>query len=402
MKLQRLPLSCLVSAILVLPAAAHAVNLVDLGLNTVVFGLGDTGQVLQRTNQSAGLVLTGPGGQNPVDYASPLVDGVSSGLRAMSRDGQYVAGYLRQGSTVANTFVAGIQGDHVTPLSFPSGTGANWPDAVNDLGMVAGTYQDASGLNHAFVSDAQGVVTPIVPQSASSLVIALNNRGQVLGLASVEGGDEFFYTQSGTGTLIVPSDYQPYALSDSGIVAGLAANGHLVMTKPDGQGLIDLGSPGDSATFVSPVGVSDSGLIVGNYSIANSITLNTGGGDFSNVPVSYTPSVFVQGLNGQGFQDINSLISMPAGARLTYAQQPTGLTNSGQFIAAASNGHSYLVQLIADQVPLPVPVPVPVPLPPTLPPVVPEPASFQLMGLGLLGLMLAFARQRPRGLSLRN
>ncbi len=116
--------------------------------------------------------------------------------------------------------------------------------AINDRGQVAGIADAADGHTYAFRTSATGTLADpgadlgTLPGGADSQAISINDRGQVVGQASAAGGALHAFRTSATGTLAAPGAdlgilpgggaSMAFAINDCGQVVGdaLAADGH--------------------------------------------------------------------------------------------------------------------------------------------------------------------------------
>ncbi len=113
----------------------------------------------------------------------------------------------------------------ITDLGVPITRG--WPLRLNNAGQVAGTRNDETGNSEeAFLWDRQSGARDI-GDGGSSVVVALNNAGQVA-VASWKGGEQRAYwwdPVAGIEALDMPAGYtesQVNAINDKGLVVGAA------------------------------------------------------------------------------------------------------------------------------------------------------------------------------------
>lgn len=196
--------------------------------------------------------------------------------------------------------------DPIYTVAGLGGTTVSTGFAVNTSGAVAGSVQDASGSQQAFVSTPAGLRI-LSPTASESYGYGINDAGTVVGTTYVNG-QAFGTIWNGSGTtLLGPGSYAmainnvgevvggngqafidvngqvqqlatnagidwsaAYALSDAGMVVGdgQLANGTFrgIAWNPDGSMTL-LGTLGGSSSQAT--GVNDAGEVVGFASLAN-------------------------------------------------------------------------------------------------------------------------------------
>lgn len=183
--------------------------------------------------------------------------------------------------------LAGAPHYHLAPIEIPDAQGV-WVQDVNDAGQAVGYYVDQSGINRAFLYDADGAHTLAVPvidgKEVDAQAYAINEAGQIVGSiqiwdllsATVErapGGlwdaaDPTTYTLiegDSSAIALTPSD-----INNDGAVVGLKANLEtgeafhgFVWTKEDGvvdYGTTDTSDPSINASWTA---INDAGQLVG-------------------------------------------------------------------------------------------------------------------------------------------
>ena len=150
---------------------------------------------------------------------------------------------------------------------------------------------------------------------------AINEAGQVVGSSMVvfDGPFHAFITgpdgmgMRDLGTLGDSESSFADAINDAGQVVGYSG-GHAFITGPDGMGIRDLGTLGGESLAE---GINNAGQVVGYSDTAEG-----------------SRHAFVTGPDGAGMMDLNSLslVGLPAGVVL---QSATGINNAGQVIATA-------------------------------------------------------------------
>src|SRR6185312_5524993 len=80
--------------------------------------------------------------------------------------------------------LAGAPHYHLAPIEIPDAQGV-WVQDVNDAGQAVGYYVDQSGINRAFLYDADGAHTLAVPvidgKEVDAQAYAINEAGQIVG-----------------------------------------------------------------------------------------------------------------------------------------------------------------------------------------------------------------------------
>ncbi len=163
------------------------------------------------------------------------------------------------------------------------------PISINQGGVIAGDYYDASGSPHSFVRAAGGQITEFdAPGLLDSYVSGINRNGQVIGSGTYvtsKGGFVTGYLRSRNGVFIhiAPPgavNTAPVGINDSGEISGtfydsaVVAHGFLrdasgnysVIEEPDAV----INGP-DSGTLVA--GINASGEVTGFYTYNGTLAL---------------------------------------------------------------------------------------------------------------------------------
>jgi hypothetical protein len=98
-----------------------------------------------------------------------------------------VTGYYEDSTFVYHGFIRTPKGDYVTfeapgADTTPNSYNGTVPSSISDLGVVVGSYYDASGASHGFLRGSGGEFTTFnVPGQAGISPIAINLEGEVVG-----------------------------------------------------------------------------------------------------------------------------------------------------------------------------------------------------------------------------
>lgn len=306
-----------------------------------------------------------------------------------------------------HAFITGPNGTKMDDLGTFAEGNLSWGSAINDSGQVAGYSEGEFGARYAFIADVNGMRG--VSQWKFSYANGINNAGQVVGHTTnvLSSGSDAFITGPNGENPMPPGGLRSDGdvatdINSSGQVVG---HGHLssglyvhaYLTSANGGFASDLGTLGGATS--SALAVNDSGQVVGYSEIrrgfespihafitdidSNMTDLGTLGGQSSQAfdinsfgqvvgwaetGIANRRHAFITGADGGGMTDLNSLVKLEDGIFLSDA---TGINDSGQIIANASNGRAYLLS--------PVPEP--------------ETYAMFLAGLGLMGFM---ARRRQK------
>lgn len=329
---------------------------------------------------------------------SPALDAPGTSYRAYN---------FNNNAEVVGYGFSSVIGDKTPPFAFASGANGLNPQALasiqnayahanNDAGDVVGSYKDQFGTYHAFLSNAQGAITEVGPQPGTTSYrgLGVNNIGQVVGTAASGGVQHAFVTGANglgftdLGTL-GGNSATAYDVNDAGQVVGYASTGngetHAFMTNLASGTMMDLGLMGGTASYAWAI--NQQGQATGYY-VTNTGTrgafitdahgaireLGTGLNLYSidaydidnagQIIGTYCTEAnichpYVTGANGVGINNLDELISMPAGTSLGF---PMAINDHGQLLFMGSGSTSYYV----------------------LTPAVPEPPVYLLTALGMI------------------
>ncbi|HET9019563.1 MAG TPA: hypothetical protein VFN46_08255, partial [Acetobacteraceae bacterium] len=162
-------------------------------------------------------------------------------------------------------------------IDMPGATSTS-PNAINDLGQIAGSYTDSGGHVHGYVESA-GQFTPIdVPGASATAVTGINNLGQIVGDYANQSGDHGFLDSFGhISTIDMPGTTATYlgGINDLGQIVGTArlptsafsikqvafidSGGHFSTINVPGYPNQPYTGPG--GTYISGEGINDRGQI---------------------------------------------------------------------------------------------------------------------------------------------
>ena len=162
-------------------------------------------------------------------------------------------------------------------IDLPGAT-ATYVGAVNDAGVLTGSYDDASGVSHGFVEAGSEVVSFDPPGSTGTFPSGINDQGTIAGTYIDGGGALHGFLRSPTGTFTVVDD----SLASTGQGMGTEVetindHGDFVGYYTDSQGVwhafvnragrfvpvIVPTAGSSSSTFVQ--GINNAGVMVGYY-----------------------------------------------------------------------------------------------------------------------------------------
>jgi hypothetical protein len=195
----------------------------------------------------------------------------------------------------------------------PPGSFRTTPSAINDAGVIVGTYNTSSTAttSHGFIRDALGNVNSYdVPTSVSTSLMAINGFSTSAGFYSTADNVQhgFILTSSGLVTTVDVANSTGTSLAhinDNGVTAGgySDANGLHEFVR-DAQGNITPFTIAGS-TSMSLTGLNNSNVVVGSYSTSPSFADNHGyirdaQGNITTFDPAGSVKTFVTALNNSG------------------------------------------------------------------------------------------------------
>ncbi|HZU30855.1 MAG TPA: hypothetical protein VFB79_07050, partial [Candidatus Angelobacter sp.] len=245
----------------------------------------------------------------PLSYANIDLPGLPITEASNINDAGQIVGLFQDASGVQHGYVTEKKGGFTT-IDFPGAT-STAVEGINNRGDIVGSYTDNAGTLHGFSSQNGALATIDFPGAILTLPIEINDKGQVVGeYQSADQGFHGFLLDNGQFTTI---DHGPtsgqFALS---FAAGINNHGDIVGPFFDPRtfrGFLDsnntfqeLNIPGQGDT--EPAAISNAGDIVGTYDDINFVThgfLRTRG-NFQTVDFPGGDFTFALGINS--FQQI--------------------------------------------------------------------------------------------------
>lgn len=263
-----------------------------------------------------------------------ILDGTASYVTGINNSGQVVGviGNTYRGSSYLNhAFITDANGIGMRDLGTLGGTNSYAAD-INDSGQVVGWANTRENLVHAFITGANGIVMTDLNSGAMSetriVASGVNNLGQVVGnYINVEDSSlnhAFITGANGVGMKNLDTLSAVNAINNSGQLVGnleLFPAHHAAIMDTDGENITDLGSISGFQNS-SARDINDSGQVVG--SVWNPY-FNPDLGE----ELILVQHAFVTAAHGVGMIDLNPLL----GGTSSLA---TAINNSGQVVGWSS------------------------------------------------------------------
>jgi probable HAF family extracellular repeat protein len=204
-------------------------------------------------------------------------------------------------------FAAGAAADPIYTVA-GLGTGTSTGYALNSSGTVAGSMQNASGINQAFVSTPGGIQV-LYSNGDESYGYGINNTGTVVGTTYINN-QAYGTIWNGSATTLLGAGSYAMAVNNSGEVVG--GNGGAFA---DVNGIVQDLEAGVGMDWSAAYGVNDAGTVVGDGQLSN--------GEFR--ALIWSPSGAVTQLGTFG----------------GVSSQATAVANSGEVVGFASLADGY-------------------------------------------------------------
>jgi hypothetical protein len=365
------------------------------------------------------IVLSQCGGwaQTPPTYSIYSLGSNTTGL-SVSQDGTYVTGlYYGTGSGFSNPEAGFLWTQAGGAVTLPAAGTANHvdasPNAVNNSGMVAGavstTTYGASSLPVLYSNSSSAVVLPLPAGSSSGRAYGINNSGAIAGSILAEGNwyaatftttNASVLMQTATNGAILQ---YAYGIANSGRVAGQAAyvDGTIgFYLDPGASNAVDLGSlPGGDGNTVA-FGISGSGGYITGFSGNSPFVYQPDTATLTAIPLlegaisgegrSVNDLGWVVGYGGSStsipflFNGTNTynLQDLLTGADSSKWNMTSGNANGAYGISnnGIITGRALYEGVVTGFVMIP-----------NSP--IPEPSTYALFGLGIIGLLLVMSRK---------
>ena len=189
--------------------------------------------------------------------------------------GGVIIGWYGDASGVKHGFLRARDGS-ITSFDAPPGgfiigylyTLGGPPPSVNPAGDIAGTYVDASGVEHGFLRTRDGTFTTIdFPGAFFTEALAINPAGVIVGdfCNAVTCFQGFVRTPDGTFTVINANASGGTAINPAGaITGGLLDGSGCYLRRPDGT-FITFNPPGSTRFNTEALAINAPGAITGFY-----------------------------------------------------------------------------------------------------------------------------------------
>lgn len=298
----------------------------------------------QATLKSATFLYNvGPVGPLPLaalTYTNIDLPGTASTFVSSITTGGTIIGSYADAQGVTHGYVTGNQGGFTT-IDFPNAT-ATFGGGLNSRGELVGSYTDAGGNTHGFLLQEGNFTAIDFPGATTTDGFAINEQGQIVGLyVSADGGVHGFLLDDGQFTSI---DHSPAILFPGFTLAiGINNRSQVVGTFLDFIAEVGLLQQGDSfqALFVPGQvnmmieSLNDEGDMVGTYNDINGLSDGfVGKGEqFQTVAFPNSNNTIPGGINAAG--QIVGIYADAAGNFHSFLAAPHGNDNNG--LSSASN-----------------------------------------------------------------
>ncbi len=143
-------------------------------------------------------------------------------------------------------------------------TGGGQPPSINPAGTIAGTYVDASFVEHGFLRTHDGAVISFdFPGASFTEALAINPAGLVVGDFCDATTCYRGYVRAPDGTFTVIDGSIPMGINPAGAITGFSFDvSYAYLRNPDGT-IVTFSPPGSN--YTSPSAINPAGAITGYY-----------------------------------------------------------------------------------------------------------------------------------------
>lgn len=271
----------------------------------------------------AGLLPVTFGQTSPFTFTTISYPGAAfTVVNGINNAGQLVGYYGVKGTPGVFGFL--YSGSTFAAINYPSTTGTTIATGINDAGAIVGTYSPDGVVTEGFLYSGGTFTTINYPSAAGTTPTGINNAGQIVG-SYLSGGESFGFLYSGGAftTLDYPSANAatvPSAINNTGEIVG-----YYVINYVGSEMFVYSGGT-YTTIYPYPLGISD-GLITGGINDAGVIAGHYSGGDCAaeNCGFLYSGGSFTS------FTAPSSTVTNPVGINNT--GQIVGGFDSGSFLA---------------------------------------------------------------------
>ena len=235
------------------------------GLDSAGSAINDLGEVVGTTGTS--------NGTSAFTDQKGVMTAINSGDPTAINDAGEIAGGgpFPVAGTPGDVFEQAFtyQNGTTTVLGLLPGADGSFTDAsaINSKGEVIGSGDNAASDERAWKYQ-NGTMTDIGtlggPQASAT---AINTKGQIVGLAQTSSDADHGFLYTGGKMTDLGLNIFPYAINDSGVIAGQGPAGGIVGTAGHFQSLQSLVPANSGFTLGSAVGINDNGqILVNGYS----------------------------------------------------------------------------------------------------------------------------------------
>ena len=250
---------------------------ISLGQNTAPSGVNDAGVVVGWYSDSLvgfhGFILNGEN-VTTLDDPNATYEGGTLAYGVNSNPGSVLIAGSYQSSKTGNSvgFLYDAANETYTDIPGPSRAVNTYAEAINDSGVIVGSYSDSAGIYHGFLLKGKKYRTLDVPGARGTIRTGINNKNNVVVQWSDSSGNiesSLYDVETGTFTTI------NYPNAISSWANGIDDAGDIVYTWEDSSGSVfggvehegtfyQIPTPGEYAT-----GVNNKGEITGYYWAGN-------------------------------------------------------------------------------------------------------------------------------------